>query len=302
MSFHDELKELITTSGGALAAGYSQRVVDLLLALADELEIPDGEEAHDHAISTITGLQAALDGKAASSHDHAIANVTGLQTALDGKAATSHDHAIANITGLQTALDEPPHFVGSEVATSLIVTLSGGLWTDDRGWLWLPPTGQSIGDVGSGADVENAKVENLFLALWPHLGAGTAGYSLSGGAGASAQADWDAGKALTIPDYRGRGRLQSGQGASLTNRALGALFGAETHTLILEETPEHTHTVGIGIDAVDAGADTNQYWLDGPNSRNTEPYTTTSAGSGGHHNNMQPSVGINILWFLGERA
>lgn len=60
---------------------------------------------HSHAILDVTGLQTALDGKAASSHTHTIANVTGLQTALDGKAASTHSHAIADVTGLQTALD-----------------------------------------------------------------------------------------------------------------------------------------------------------------------------------------------------
>lgn len=42
---------------------------------------------------------------APSTHTHAIADVTGLQEALDGKAATSHTHAISNITGLQNALN-----------------------------------------------------------------------------------------------------------------------------------------------------------------------------------------------------
>lgn len=56
------------------------------------------------AISTVTGLQTALDGKAAAVHAHAIADVTGLQTALDGKAATSHTHSTSDITGLDAAL------------------------------------------------------------------------------------------------------------------------------------------------------------------------------------------------------
>ena len=49
---------------------------------------------HSHAISDVTGLQAALDGKqasgsyAASTHTHAISDTTGLQAALDGKQAT----------------------------------------------------------------------------------------------------------------------------------------------------------------------------------------------------------------------
>lgn len=48
--------------------------------------------AHTHTIANITGLQDALNGKAASSHTHTIANVTGLQAALDGKSNTNHGH------------------------------------------------------------------------------------------------------------------------------------------------------------------------------------------------------------------
>lgn len=61
--------------------------------------------SHTHAISDVTGLQDALDGKAASSHTHDIADTIGLQDALDGKSATGHAHAISDVTGLQSALD-----------------------------------------------------------------------------------------------------------------------------------------------------------------------------------------------------
>jgi hypothetical protein len=61
--------------------------------------------AHTHAISEVTGLQGALDGKAASSHTHIIGDVTGLQGALDGKSNNGHGHVISDITGLQGALD-----------------------------------------------------------------------------------------------------------------------------------------------------------------------------------------------------
>ena len=48
----------------------------------------------------------------------AISDLSGLQTALDGKASTSHSHAISDVTGLQTALDlkatlASPTFTGS---------------------------------------------------------------------------------------------------------------------------------------------------------------------------------------------
>ena len=101
------------------------------------------DKTHTHAITDVTGLQTALDGKQAkgdyatskaltdglagkanASHTHTIANVTGLQAALDGKQAkgsyatttaltdglagkanTSHTHTVANVTGLQDALN-----------------------------------------------------------------------------------------------------------------------------------------------------------------------------------------------------
>ncbi len=90
---------------------------------------------HSHAISDVTGLQAAIDAKQVTlvsgtniktvngssilgsgnvviSADAAWGSITGtlssqtdLNSALSGKAATSHTHAISDTTGLQTALD-----------------------------------------------------------------------------------------------------------------------------------------------------------------------------------------------------
>lgn len=83
--------------------------------------IEAGAEVNDSAaeilakVVTVDGTGSGLDADlldgnhasafAAASHTHAIGDVTGLQTALDGKAATVHTHAIGDVTGLQTALD-----------------------------------------------------------------------------------------------------------------------------------------------------------------------------------------------------
>jgi hypothetical protein len=45
----------------------------------------------------VTGLQVALDAKAAATHGHAIANVTSLQAALDTKAPTVHTQVLADL-------------------------------------------------------------------------------------------------------------------------------------------------------------------------------------------------------------
>ena len=47
---------------------------------------PQTPAAHSHATSDVTGLDAALAGKASTGHGHAIGDVSGLQTELDAKA------------------------------------------------------------------------------------------------------------------------------------------------------------------------------------------------------------------------
>lgn len=61
--------------------------------------------AHGHAIADVTGLQTALDGKAASSHGHAIADVTGLQGELNDKADNGHTHTASEVTDFNAAVD-----------------------------------------------------------------------------------------------------------------------------------------------------------------------------------------------------
>lgn len=58
----------------------------------------------DLTMAKVSGLVAALAGKAASVHYHVIGDVADLSTALAGKAAAVHGHAMAEITGLAAAL------------------------------------------------------------------------------------------------------------------------------------------------------------------------------------------------------
>jgi hypothetical protein len=78
---------------------------------------------HTHVIGDTTGLQAALDAKAASVHTHDDRYYTEAEVdaALATKAATVHTHAIADTTGLQGALDAKaplasPTFTGTPAA------------------------------------------------------------------------------------------------------------------------------------------------------------------------------------------
>jgi hypothetical protein len=107
---------------------------------------------HTHAIADVTGLQTALDGKAASSHTHLAADISNsttagrtLLTAADvpaqrtalglGTAAlsasgdfatASHTHTIANITSLQTSLDAKFPFSGGTFTGEVITAPIAG--------------------------------------------------------------------------------------------------------------------------------------------------------------------------------
>ena len=114
---------------GTLASGYRELTVEgttysVAMSIHTHTKSQISDFAHSHAISDVTGLQTALDGKASSSHahswssitskpstftpsahTHSVSDVTGLQTALDGKASSLHGHAISDVAGLQTSLD-----------------------------------------------------------------------------------------------------------------------------------------------------------------------------------------------------
>jgi len=113
--------------------------------------------SHVHAISGVTGLQAALDGKSATGHGHAIADITGLQTALDGKSATSHTHADkADLVGGFVPSAQIPavaitEFLGSPASQVAMLALSGqkGDWCirTDTGGVYVI-TGDDPTDIG----------------------------------------------------------------------------------------------------------------------------------------------------------
>lgn len=111
--------------------------------------------------------------------------------------------------------------------------------------------GRTIGSATSGAtERANADCQALFEYLW----AADANLVVSTGRGVSANADWVANKALTLPDWRGRviagmddmgntaaGRLTASYFGSL-GTTLGASGGAESLALIASQLPNITPT------------------------------------------------------------
>jgi len=133
-------------------------------------------DTHAHVIADTTGLQAAIDGKAATSHSHIIGDTTGLQTALDGKSDTGHTHVKADV-GLgnvdNTSDANKPVSTATQTALDLKLNLAGGAVSG--------LTGLGIRSTGAAFDLTLASAEVL-----------TAGRTLSFNVG-------DAARTLTIP-------------------------------------------------------------------------------------------------------
>lgn len=115
----------------------------------------------------------------------------------------------------------------------------------------------------------------------------------------------DGSSTFNVPDFRGRVALgRDNMGGTPANRVtaaqadvLGGTLGAETHALSAAEMPAHTHTyndrvVQNGTGGTDLGP---------ANTNTTSVFTdiagriTSSVGSGTPHNNLQPSLAMNVI-------
>ncbi len=139
--------------------------------------------------------------------------------------------------------------------------------------------GNSISSAaGNGTELASDALEGLYKQLWSAVSDEYC--PVEGGRGASADEDWDADKAMTLPDYRGRAIIGSGSGAGLTVRVRGDTGGEERVTLTEDEMPSHQH----GLNFVGAYGGGGAGAISGAGS-NTG---TSSTGGGASHENMSP--------------
>lgn len=154
----------------------------------------------------------------------------------------------------------------------------------------------SIGSITSGATTRaNQDTFPLYSLLWNNVADAWA--PVSGGRGATAVADFLANKPLTLMRQLGRVLAGSGQGAGLSNWALGQFFGEEGHQLTIPELPSHNHpsVTGTGRYVAPQGAVTNIGLT--VNAGETINNNAENAMVGGNqpHNTMQPTTFTNFF-------
>lgn len=110
---------------------------------------------------------------------------------------------------------------------------------------------------------------------------------------------------FALPNLQGSAAMNAGQGPGLSERFLGEMGGSETVTLLISETPAHSHTIAevSGRPAVEndaaglrwARTSVNMYRpLAGAALTPMAPETLAVAGGSLPHNNMMPYLTVSF--------
>lgn len=154
------------------------------------------------------------------------------------------------------------------------LTLKG---TADAGWI-LANDG-TIGKTGSSATTRaNDDCEALYTLIWN--GVNNTHAPVTGGRGASAAADWAAGKTIALTKMLGRSLAVAGGGSGLTARLLGETLGAETHTLTAAQMPVHAHGINDPTHAHNVYDPTHTHGVYDPGHSHQYYRVTTGNGQG----------------------
>lgn len=110
---------------------------------------------------------------------------------------------------------------------------------------------------------------------------------------------------FALPDLRGRCAVNFGLRPGLSSRALGQAFGIESVSLLLNQIPNHTHTLRVvPVEATTSNpanaliaksaSDSRRYAPSGA-AVAMSPNLLGAAGGNQPHNNMQPSLTMNYI-------
>src|SRR5579872_426070 len=104
---------------------------------------------------------------------------------------------------------------------------------------------------------------------------------------------------FALPNLQGRVPISSGQAPGLSDYPLGQIGGQESHTIIQQELPTHTHfltgTSAAGTLANAAGnmLASSPMYISGPGNSSLVANSLSNSGGSQAHTNIQPYLVIN---------
>lgn len=163
--------------------------------------------------------------------------------------------------------------------------------------------GRTIGNASSGAtNLASSLTRKLYILLWNNFPNSI--LPVSGGRGASALADFNANKTITLPDLRGRttfgldnmggtpaNRITSGISA-INGTQIGATGGAQSVVLGISTMPSHTHPLWYdftGSLTASPFGNGNNVTLDTSPASGAAQNGSLSVGGGGGFSPMPPT-------------
>lgn len=150
---------------------------------------------------------------------------------------------------------------GGAVDPTTVFSTGDVKWQAIQGTIagWVRCNRRTIGSATSGAsEFAGASAQSLFIYLWTNFD--DTACPVVGGRGASALADWNANKQITLLNFRGfvlggvsdMGNTDNGEWASApvirgNGTTAGSLLGENTHTMLVTEMPVHNHTANLTL-------------------------------------------------------
>lgn len=295
-----------------------------------------GAKAYFFDNGTTTPRTTYTDSAQTVPHDHpVVANASGRfpasflqQGNYRLRITTADDVTIEDVDGITAPVVSQSVSGGGATDASLLMQTGMVIFSYREGSLtgFVRGNGRTIGNAGSGASERaNSDCEDLFVHLWGQ----DATLTVAGGRGASAASDWAAGKAITLPDFRGRAPVgldgmgntvagvisDSNIDASDTADTLGATGGTESQILTTSQLPAHGHTGttdnsgnhdhGMNARVFNTSGSADQSRVSSGNAggasysagittqadgAHVHAFTTDDTGSGQGHPNIQPSL------------
>ena len=237
------------------------------------------------------------DARTPTAHTHPISDITGLQTALDGKAASVHTHTIDNVTGLQTALD------GKE--PTIVAGTTGQYWRGDKTWQTLPSyslpiaTASLLGGIKVGSNLSINATTGVLDATYTYT-LPTASPTVLGGIKVGSNLSIDAngvlsaGNSYVLPTASASVLGGIKVGTNLSIDANGVLSSTDTNTTYAN----FTRTVA-GLVPTPGGSTTNRYlredgtWVIPPDT-DTNTWVANSVNVAGYV--AAPGAVANKVW------